>query len=204
MPASPVGFNVISTPDNFSGIKPIIIDNEQSVLSSFRPMRLARLDASNLEIAEHTVGDPNVSIFFGGKTSFTVAQGGRYKLTLPGTPLPTSSLEMRFANAYRSTDNFLIGLPWPGTVPVAGRLESGLYGLNLSTAVAEGRMRVFSNTGNSIVDVLTDSTGSTIWQDNANNCVWIQHVGGLTFPISGDPLSDQNLERLQILRLYPQ
>jgi hypothetical protein len=75
--------------------------------------------------------------------------------------------------------------------------------MNPTTAVAQGRMRVFSNTGTSIGDVLTDLTGSTIWQDNANNCVWVQHVGGLTFPFSGDPLSDVNLQRLQILRLYP-
>jgi hypothetical protein len=203
-PISPAGINAVSTPDKFTGIRLIIVDNEQTVLSSFRPMRMARLNTSNVEVADHTVGDPNVSVFFAGKSYFTVAQGGRYKLTFPGTPLPTASLEMRFANAYRSTDNFLIGLPWPGTVPVAGRLESGLlYGMNPTTAVAQGRMRVFSNTGTSIGDVLTDLTGSTIWQDNANNCVWVQHVGGLTFPFSGDPLSDVNLQRLQILRLYP-
>ena len=203
VPISPAGINAVSTPDKFFGIRNIVADNEVTYDSSLRPMRLARLNTSNFEVADHTVGDPNVAIFFSGKTFFAAAHGGRYRLTMPGTPLPTSSLSIVIGNAYLSTDNFLIGLPWPGTVPVAGRLESG-SNVNVSTGVAEGRMRVFSNTGNSVGDVLADATGTTIWQDNANNCVWVQHVGGLAFPISGDPLSHTNLRRDQILRLYPQ
>ena len=65
-------------------------------------------------------------------------------------------------------------------------------------------MRNFSNTGNSIFDVMADPTGSVIWQDNANNEVWIKHVGGLVWSmVPGDPLSDRNLVREQRVYLVP-
>jgi hypothetical protein len=52
--------------------------------------------------------------------------------------------------------------------------------------------------------VLNDATGVKIWQDSANNTVWIHHVGGLALNVYGyDGHNDASLERRQIIRLRP-
>jgi hypothetical protein len=166
-------------------------------------MRLGRLDASGSEIAEHSIGPSEQCAFFPNMRGFTVADGGRYRLTMPGQQLPATGLRFRLTNAYRPTDTFLLAVPWAGNVPVAGRVESGT-GVDLSTGVAEGVLRILSNTGNSIGDVLADPTGSVIWQDTVNNEVWIKHVGGLTWPMAGGGLqSDANILRQQRVYLTP-
>ena len=103
----------------------------------------------------------------------------------------------------RPADTFLIAIPWAGNVPVTGRVESG-GNVDPSTGVAEGVLRILSNTGSSIGDVLADPTGSVIWQDTVNNEVWIKHVGGLTWPVAaGGSQSDANILRPQMVYLTP-
>ena len=194
----------VSTPEIFYGIDDIRVDVPASQNSlSLIPLRLGRLSLSNVEIGEHTLGPPSESAFLPMMRSFSIAKNGRYKLTFPGVNLPSSELRFRIHNGYRPTDTFLISVPWSGSTSVAGRVESG-YGVNPATGVAEGVMRNFSNTGNSILDVMADPTGSVIWQDHANNEVWIKHVGGLVWSmVPGDPMSDRNLVREQRVYLVP-
>jgi hypothetical protein len=201
---APAGNNGRSTPDLFYGANLIIVDQSEEYGSSRIAMRCGRLDNSNSEIAEHTIGNPAISPFYHGMRHFTLARGGRYKLTFPAGPLPTSSLTVQLANAYRATDNFLIGVPWNGAIPAAGRLDSGYDGDSEATKLALGHARLYSNTGTSIADVLNDATGVKIWQDSANNTVWIHHVGGLALNVYGyDGHNDASLERWQIIRLRP-
>lgn len=205
VPVAPAGTQRVSTPDPFYGVDLIVVDHDQQFGSSLRVMRVGRLNNSNVEIAEHTVGAPSQSVFFSGMRHFTLAKNGRYRMTFPGESLPTTSLTMELYNAYRATDSFLLGLPWPGNIPVGGKVQSG-YGVDPSTGVAQGRLRYFSRTGNSIADVLASPTGSVIWQDTANNTVWMKHVGGLNWVIDayhGGPESDTNLARPQLLYFYP-
>jgi hypothetical protein len=108
------------------------------------------------------------------------------------------------ANAYRPTDEFLIGLPWKGTIPAAGRVDSGEDGNSVAVKLAQGTTRLFSFTGTSIADVINDATGVTAWQDSANNRVWIHHLGGLALNVWGyDGKNDASLARSQIIRLKP-
>jgi hypothetical protein len=194
----------VSTPEVFYGIDDIRVDAPPSQGSlSLIPLRLGRLNATNVEVGEHTIGPPSQTAFLPNMRSFSIAKNGWYKLTFPGVNLPSSELRFRIHNAYRATDTFLICVPWSGSTPVGGRVESG-FGVNQSTGVAEGVMRILSRTGNSIMDVLADPTGGVIWQDTANNEVWIKHVGGLVWPMApGDPQSDKNLVREQRVYLVP-
>ena len=204
VPVSPVTTHV-STPDVYYGMYKIKVDNEQVFYSSLLTMRMARLNSSNVEVGDHYIGPPAQAALlnFGKMRHFVFARNGRYLLTLPGETLPSTGLNFRLLNAYRSTDTVLIGLPWSGSVPAGGRVESGDY-VNPATGVAQGVMRVFSRTGNSIADVLADPTGSVIWQDTANNTVWMKHVGGLVWPAnSGHPDSRDNLARSQNVFIVP-
>jgi hypothetical protein len=188
----------VSTSHVFYGIDDIRVDAPPSQGSlSLIPLRLGRLNATDVEVGEHTIGPPSQSAFLPNMRSFSVAKNGRYKLTFPGVNLPSSELRFRIHNGYRQTDTFLICVPWSGSTPVGGRVESG-SNVNQSTGVAEGVMRVLLRTGNSVADVQADPTGSVIWQDTVNNEVWIKHVGGLVWEMAaGDPMSDRNLVREQ-------
>jgi hypothetical protein len=192
----------------FHGVHDIVLDNETPGGwggPSLIPMRMARLNDSNVEIAEQTIGDPSQSLFFPGMRYFAVANGGRYKLTFPNGRLPVTELRVQLENAWRATDRFLIGLPWPGNVPVAGRFDSGYDSFSEAQKLANGTTRLFVNNGTSIAHVLADPTGARIWQDSANNTVWVQAVGGLALNVYGyDGRSEDSLRRLQVIRLRPQ
>lgn len=193
---------MLSTPDVFYGVNLIQVDNDQQYISSLRTMRMARLDNNNSEVAHHLIGSPTQSLFLPGFRHFTVAQNGRYRMTFPGESLPTRSLFMELHNAYRATDTFVIGLPWPGSIPAAGRVHSG-YGADPVAGVSQGRVRHFQRTGSNLNDVLADPTGRVMWQDAANNTVWIKHVGGLVWQSGAAPDSDQDLARPQLLYIVP-
>jgi hypothetical protein len=203
--------NLVYTPDRFCGIDSFQIDQPGATpwVGSLPlcTMRCARLNNSNVEVGNHTIGNPSVSIFFNGFRSFSLKNGGRYKVTFPGYPLPTTNLAVYIKNAYRATDRVLIGLPWPGGTPVAGRLDAGNE-THFSEAqrLSAGTTRLFAATGTSINDVLADATGTTLWQDSPNNTVWVQVVGGLNYhngaTYTGS--TDFGLERPMAIRLRAQ
>jgi hypothetical protein len=204
---APAGSNGYSTPTVFYGVSDIVLDNETPPAwggPSLLALRLARWSTSNAEVDEHTIGDPNQSLFFPGMRYFSVASSGRYKLTFPSGRLPVSQLRVAIDNCYRPTDRLLIGLPWPGSVPVAGRLDSGFDSRTDAQKVAAGVARLFVNNGTSIADVLGDASGARIWQDSANNTVWVQPVGGLALNVYGyDGRSEESLRRTQVVYLRP-
>jgi len=205
---APAGSNGWSTPHVFYGLHDVTLDNDTPQGwggPSLVPMRLARLDTSNVEIAEQTIGEPSQSLFFPGMRYFSVASGGRYKLTIPSGRMPVSELRVQFENLWRPTDRVLVGLPWPGNVPVTGRFDSGYDGFSQAQKVANNTTRLFVNNGTSIAHVLADTTGARIWQDTANNTVWVQPVGGMALNVYGyDGRSEDSLRRMHVIRLWPQ
>ena len=124
-------------------------------------------------------------------------------MQFPTIPSPSDEVRVCLSNAYRPDDGFLVSIPWDGNTPVNARIESG-NGVNLSTGVAQGRLRFLVN-GTSLSDVQNDPTGVTMWQDTANDVVWINYVGGLTWYVSPwgsqDPQADVNIDREQFLIL---
>ena len=53
--------------------------------------------------------------------------------------------------------------------------------------------------------MLGDPTGARIWQDAANNTVWVQAVGGLALNVYGyDGRNEDSLKRQHYIYLHPQ
>ena len=202
--AAPGHDNGLTTPHRFYGVGRIS-PGEDSVpwaLSAPDPVRLVRLDETNNYVDEHFIGDGNTSSIFTFR-HFGVQRGGRYRMELPNTAPPNDFFNVDVSNGHRSDDWFLLALPWDGNTPVTARLDSGIASTSLSNMVQAGTARALNTTGNSIADVLADSTGSTMWQDSANNLVWIKHVGGLQMNIPNfDGQNDESLLRRYRLRLW--
>lgn len=204
-PIAPAGANGVSTPDLFFGISSIQADAPAGWSLYHGPslisMRCARLNTTNIEVGHHLIEDPNLAGFFPNMRHFTIAAGGRYEVTFPGGVVPSTRLSATLTNAYRPSDTVIFALPWSGGVVASGHLESEGNASGLSAKLAVGAARLYSNSGSNLVDVLNDPTGVTMWQDTANNRIWIRYVGGLTnnFP-SGT--SDPSLLRPYTIRLY--
>jgi hypothetical protein len=207
-PAAPGNGNGWTTPSLFFGLADVVLDGETAPGwggPSMIALRLGRLNSSNVEIAEHTIGDPYQSLYFGGMRYFSVAKSGRYRLTFPSGRMPVSQLRVALDNAWRADDRVLIGLPWPGNVPVAGRYDSGSDSRTVQQKLAANVTRLFVRNGANIADVLGDPTGARIWQDAANNTVWVQAVGGLALNVYGyDGRNEDSLKRQHYIYLHPQ
>jgi hypothetical protein len=204
VPVAPAGSNGMSTPTPFYGVADIVLDNETAPAwggPSLIALRLARWNASNVEIGQHTVGDPNLSLFFPGMRYFSVVQAGRYKLTFPGGRLPTTELRIAIDNCWRATDQFVIGVPWPGNQQVVGRLDSGFDNRPVAQKVEAGIARLFVPAAN-LAAVVDDPTGASFWQDTAANTVWVKPAGGLALNVYGyDGRSEESLRRTQVIYL---
>jgi len=206
IPLTPSG---VSTPHLFYGLGGInpTEDTPWWAGSDPMPMRLERLDAGMNVVGEHTIGDGATSVVgdFAGFKHFGVAKGGVYRMVLLDGTMPEDNFNLALDNAYRSDDWVVIGLPWNGQVPITGRIDSGDGGGSLASRVANGTARELFATGTSLADVLNDPTGATMWQDTANDLVWVKHVGGLALNVFNyDGRNDESLARRQLLRLSRQ
>ena len=178
--SSPGAANGLTTPHRFYGLGGIHPGEDAPPWqqSSGMHVRLERLDAANNVVGEHTIGDSATSAVFPFR-HFGIANDGRYRLVLPATPPPGDYFNLIIDNGWRSSDSFLLAVPWDGAQPVTGRLDSGYSTHSLAARLAANTARVLTSSGSSINDVLADATGSTMWQDTAANLVWVKHVGGL-------------------------
>jgi hypothetical protein len=198
VPVAPAGQTGLSTPHLFYGLGAIVRNQEDGYSgNSLIALRCARLDDTGAEVDEHTIGDPAQAYFLPNMRHFAVAKGGRYRITFPGTFVPTTHLSMWISNGYRADDDVLVGLPWSGAVPVAGRLDSGKGGHSEAQRIAAGTTRLFVH-GVDLAAVLGDATGATIWQDTANDTVWFRHRGGLVV----DTTEHEGLNDLAIAKPY--
>ena len=89
-----------------------------------------------------------------------------------------------------------------GGVPVTGRLDSGSGRQPLATRIAANTARAVNNAGTNLADVISDPTGGTMWQDTANDLVWIKYVGGLALNVYNyNGTNDASLMRRYQIRL---
>lgn len=203
--AAPGQGNGLSTPHRFFGLGSITPGEDGHTWSMSCPeeVRMERLDSSNNKVGEHIIGDAGTASFFRFK-HFGIQNRGRYRLILPTMSPPDDHFNFRIDNAWRADDWFIICLPWNGSTPVAGRLNSGnLGGGDLSTFVQQGLVRLLNASGTSLADVIADPTGETMWQDSPNDRVWLKYVGGLTLNVSNyDGSNNESLFRTQHMKLY--
>ena len=147
------------------------------------------------------IGDGDASSVFDFK-HFGIARGGRYRLRLPNAAPPGDFFNVTIDNGWRADDWFLLALPWSGSAPVTGRLDSGGGNQSLATRIQLGTARALNSAGTSLSDVIADVTGSTMWQDTANELVWVKHVGGLELNVYNyNGTDDASLMRRYQIRL---
>ena len=202
--AAPGQGNGLSTPHRFFGLGHITPGENGSMwaLSCPEAVRLERLNANGAVVGQHVIGDAATTLLFRFK-HFGVQQGGRYRMVLPTLNPPNDYFNLTVDNGWRADDWFVIGLPWAGNWPVAGRIDSGNAGGSLTWSLQQGITRLLHSSGTSLADVLADPTGETMWQDSQNDLVWVKHVGGLTLNVPNyDGVSDDSLFRRHQLRLY--
>jgi hypothetical protein len=187
---APAGQNGKSTATPFYGFGDVVIDADTNAegwgSNQGRGQLMERLDANNNVIDHHRVDSYHNSFWFQGFRYFALARGGTYKMSyVDGTPAPTSRLRVNIDNAYRSAangqpaDNFVVGLPWSGSVPVKGKIDvctiSGAW-YGHAQRLTNGNTREITIAGANLNAVKNDPTGSTFFQDSANNTVWIKYM----------------------------
>lgn len=202
--AAPGQGNGLTTPHRFYGLGHITPGENGSIWSQScaEAVRMERLDASGAVVGQHLIGDAGTTLLFRFK-HFGVQRGGRYRMVLPTLSPPNDYFNLTVDNAWRADDWFVIGLPWAGSWPVAGRIDSGQAGGNLAASVQQGITRLLHSSGTSLADVIGDPSGETMWQDSQNDLVWVKHVGGMTLNVPNyDGSNDASLFRTHQLRLY--
>ena len=159
------------------------------------PLEVIRQDSSGAEIGHWTVANGDISNMLGNMRHFAARTGGRYVVRFPkttgsGYDLPTW-LELSVSNSYRTTDWFLLGLSFDGTV-------------NPSRVFLDFRERRTITATTSLANVEA-SDGSLYWRDTTNNLLWVKIRGGLNNPdhareLTNSPNSDFALYGL--MRLF--
>ena len=199
----PAGRNGVSCNGEYYGVNNFNTDFDTTPYNFWSPVLAIRQDANGAEIGRWSVlGEGSTSTFLPGMRHFAARSGGRYVLSFPNRPLP-KDFTTRLENVYRPTDSFLLGVSYDGSVNVTGfisSIDNGTAPRSWAFGTPEPRVRWFQM-GTSLAAVMADSTGSTIWQDKANNLVWVKVQGGL-FNRTDVPYSEQELYHPYTLNLY--
>jgi G8 domain len=118
------------------------------------------------------IGDGLRSWAFGIMRHFTARPKGRYTVTFSENGqqvfLPTH-LDVSITNAHRATDEIVLGLAFQGSKTAAAVLSVGQS--------KRPEQRLIYRPANTFQEVL-DSNGDVMWQDRANNLVWVKVKGG--------------------------
>ena len=126
-------------------------------------------------------------------------------LRFPGKPAPRY-LAMSVTNAYRGTDTFLLAVAFDGTATPTGYTLAGRE-YNRDDPMkdpafwaTDPSIRWFKSA--SSLAAVASSAGDLMWQDKANNLVWLKYQGGM--PFMGNPVANSNddLYRSYSLVLY--
>jgi hypothetical protein len=138
---------------------------------------------------------------------FAAHTGGRYVLRFPNKPLP-QWVAMSVGNVYRVGDQFLLAVSFDGSLNATGYISA--TGVNrddpkrwLPTDSFYKYAR-FLKPAASLGDVTAAPAADLMWQDRANNLVWLKVQGGL-FPNDPRDLSTvaQDDPRNYGIMIYP-
>jgi hypothetical protein len=125
--------------------------------------------------------------FVSGITKGTMvnAEGATVPISIP------KIVSLNFSNVSRATDSFVVGVSFSGSVTPAAVLartddayryrwlmqpnpNTSVYGADVLT-----KARVLT-LANNLAEVEADPNGAKMWQDSANNLVWIKVVGNFS------------------------
>ena len=207
VPAAPAGKNGSSCNGEYYGVADFTTDFDNNRFNFQSPLEIIRTDGGGAEIGRWTVGDGTTSSLFRQMRHFATRPGGNYTLRFPGRPLP-KSFAMGVDNAFRTGDQFIFAVSFDGSVPVTGYTVAGnKYSRDQiknwrPTDPWYPAARFFKPAAS--LSEVRASAGDKIWQDSANNLVWIKFQGGLPYPGAASlvPGSDDELYRSYQVLLY--
>ena len=210
VPVVPAGKNGQSCDGQYYGITGFTTDYSPDGNLFFSAMQAVRQDANGAEIGRWVVADGSKDLTKGVFRNFAARTGGRFVLRFPNDPLP-KSIAMAVTNAYRASDSFLIAVGFDGTVNATGYTVAGANTHRMdpkawpANAPYAKYARHFKPAA-SLAEVIAGA-GDLMWQDRANNLVWVRFRGGLGYPFEYElpivPGSDADLLRQYSIVLYP-
>lgn len=190
----PVGKNGKSCDGEYFGLDQFQTDFDQAVGGFRAPVEAVRQDTNGQEVGRWTVGDGNLGSVFQHMRHFAARNGGRYILRFPNRPLP-NYVAMNIRNAYRTSDSLVIAVGFNGATTAGGYVALGQEWHRENPA--PNLTRQFQPAG-SMAELVGSTTGNhRLWQDRANNLVWVKFQGGGAYPYEAQlPLhSDDDLYR---------
>jgi hypothetical protein len=203
-PVAPVGQNGQSCAGPYYGVGGFIVDGSERFQPRM-PIEVTRLDAQDNPIdvwaIEEGSGNGRNSLgIMPWMRHFAAVPGGRYVLRFRDatTTLPDpSDVTLSISNAYRADDSLIIGISYSGSANAQGYLTTHN---TAQIGSLHRRELVAVNSYSELVGTSMDS----IWQDRANNLVWVRISGGLPSPGEANwaPNSDAELYRHMTLRIY--
>jgi hypothetical protein len=191
----PAGKNGKTCDGDYFSVEHFQTDFDMSRFEFKAPLEAVRQDSQGGEIGRWSVADGNTSTMLGNMRHFAARNGGRYTINFPGRPAP-SVVHFNIANAYRAGDSVVLGVKFNGGVRASGYTVAGRVYQRDTVNVNDPAVRKFVPVG-SLAEVINSSSGDKMWQDPANNMVWIKYQGGMTYPNAAAlvPNSDDDLYR---------
>ena len=193
----PAGKNGKSCDGQFYGVGAFQTDFDSSRYAFKAPIEVTRQDANGAEIGRWSVADGNTSTMLPNMRHFAARTGARYVLRFPGKPNPRS-FAMSVSNAFRAGDSFVFAVAFDGSVNATGYLLAGSeHNRDDPKNWASGDARnqhVRRFTATSSLAEVQNSPGDRLWQDRANNLVWIKYQGGLPFPNEATLVANSDAE----------
>lgn len=190
----PAGKNGVSCDGEYYGVGSFKTDFDPTPYKFVSAIEATRIDASGKSIGVWAVQDGANAPMLGWMRHFAAREGGSYILRFPGKPL-ARYFGMTVTNAFRDSDSFLFAVQFDGAVTATG------YALARGTNrddpkdspqywAALPNIRWFQPATS--MQEVANSSGDRIWQDRANNLVWIKIKGGLPYLASPTVVVDSN------------
>lgn len=207
VPAAPNATNGKSCQGPYYGVAGFRVDNSDPYKPRM-PLTVTRLDDANQPIAQWVVNDGNgpMTHNFGimpWMRHFAAVPGGRYRIELrdatTSLPPPVQEFKLSLMNMHTTDDQIILSVPFSGSVTARAYLTTRE---NYDSAAPGAPHRRDLTQVSSFAALL--STDNSMWQDTANNQVWVNVRGGVPWEGGAplNPFSDAALYRDTNLRIY--
>ena len=191
----------------YFGVGSFQTDFDDSRYMFISPVQITRSDKNGDQIGVWSVADGAKSTMLPNMRHFAAMSAATYTLRFPGKPTPTR-FAMEVHNAYRAADNFVFSVAFDGRVSATGYTIAGNYYDRFQAKdwsvgdVRRVHMRPFTIANSK--DEVMQSAGDKIWQDRANNLVWLKFQGGLPYPNDGAfvATSEESLYKMHNVVIY--
>jgi hypothetical protein len=175
---APAGKNGKSCAAEYYGILTFNTDFDTKRWLFSAGINATRLDKNGATLGVWNVADGAKSWTFANMRHFAAMKGGRFTFTFPGYSVP-KWIMFDVTNAYRPDDWVILGIPFDGTLEAEGYVTQSAVraGIQKTRAGAKGEVP-YTKWFTSLATYadMEKSTVPAIWQDKANNVVWMKYV----------------------------